>query len=92
MVNIRNQDDMCLKHYIAADTNPPKNNASRVDYYISKKNQEKLYKGFDKTGMSIPASLRDTHRNESNNPGLAIFCFSLDEDNRKARPLSLFKV
>jgi hypothetical protein len=30
MVNIRNQDDICLKHCIAAATNPPKNNASRV--------------------------------------------------------------
>jgi hypothetical protein len=46
-VNICNQDDNCFKYCIAAATNPPKNNASRVDYYISKKNQYKLYGGLN---------------------------------------------
>jgi hypothetical protein len=45
--NIRNEDDMCFKYCITAATNPPRNNASRVDYYISKKNQDKLYGAFD---------------------------------------------
>jgi hypothetical protein len=62
LVNIRSQDDNCFKYCIATPTNPPKNNASRVDYYISKKSQDKLYGGFDWTGVSFPASLKDVRR------------------------------
>jgi hypothetical protein len=69
-----------------------KKNASRVDYYISKKNQDKLYGAFDWTGVSFPASLKDVRRFESNNPGVAISCFSLDDENRKVHPLSLSTV
>jgi hypothetical protein len=92
LVNIRNQDDNCFKYSIAAATNPPKNNASRVDYYISKKNQNKLSVAFDWTGVSFPSSLKHLRRFEINNPCVAISCFSLDEENRKVRPLSISKV
>jgi hypothetical protein len=89
LVNIRNTDDNCFKYCISAATNQPKNNASRVDYYISKKNQENG--GLDRTGVSFPASLKDVRRFESNNPSVAISCFSLDDENRNVHPLYLSK-
>jgi hypothetical protein len=92
LVNIRNTNDLCFKYCIAAATNPPKNNASTVDYYISKKNQDKLYGGFDWSGVSFPASLKDVRRFESDNPGVAISCFSMDDEKRKVHPLSLSTV
>jgi hypothetical protein len=36
--------------------------------------------------------LKDVRRFESNNPGVAISCFSLDDENRKIHSLSLSKV
>jgi hypothetical protein len=76
-----------------AATNPAKNNASRADYYISRKNWENLYGAFDWTGVSFLASLKDVHRFKSNNPAFAIyFCFSIDDESRKVCPLSLSKV
>jgi hypothetical protein len=83
---------MCFKYSIAAATNPPKNNASRVVYYISKNNQHKLYGAFDWTDVSFRASLKYVRRFESNNPRVTISCFSLDDENRKVHPLSLSKV
>jgi hypothetical protein len=80
---------MCLKYCIAAATNPPKNNASRVDYYVSKRNQDNLCGGFDWTGVLFTASLKDDHRFESNNPGVAISWFNLDDENRKVRTFSV---
>jgi hypothetical protein len=51
-----------------------------------------LYGGFGWTGVSFPASLKDVRRFESNNPNVAISCFSLDDENRKVHPLSLSTV
>ena len=81
LINIRNDDDTCFQYCIIAALHPPKNKKTRIDYYQSKKVQEKIVPLYNWKGVKFPTSVKDVRKFEANNK-IAINVFSLDkEDN-----------